>query len=108
MKSYFFLLILVFIACDIEKKTDEIVLKDSNNILKKIAQIFVYCGAENGDCFIAKLNDLFYNLSMEEYTEFTNFRITKQCLTDCVDILSDALKDDSVSEALCSIYVCTN
>ena len=37
MKSYLFLMLLIFIACNDEKKTDEIVLKDANHdILIKI------------------------------------------------------------------------
>ena len=108
MKSYLFLMLLVLIACDDEKKTDEIVLKSSNqNIIEKIAKIFAQCGPENGDCFMAELKDFFYNLNAEDYTEFENFRITSECQNVCVPIFTNALKDEHTSEVLCSIYVCT-
>ncbi len=107
MKSYLFLMLLIFIACNVEKKTEEIVLKDANHeILKKIAKIFAYCGTENGDCFIAKLNELYDDLTFEQSMALKNFELSPQCQNDCVDIFSDIIKDDSQSEVLCEIYVC--
>ena len=107
MKSYLFLMLLIFIACNVEKKTEEIVLKDANHeILKKIAKIFAYCGAENGDCFIAKLNELYDDLTFEQSMALKNFELSPQCQNDCVNIFSDELKDKSLSETLCNIYIC--
>ena len=107
MKSYLFLLLLIFIACDAEKKTDEIILKDGNHdIIKKLAKIFAYCGAKDGDCFMTKMNELLDDLSFEESMALKNFELSPQCQNDCVNIFSDELKDKSLSETLCNIYIC--
>ena len=106
MKSYLFLLLLVFIACNIEEKTDEIILKDFvQDLLIKIADIFKECGVENIDCIIAEMTNLNYELTPEQVKDFENFR-DSPCQNDCVNIFSDVIKDGLITEEFCKNLLC--
>ena len=108
MKSYLFLLLLVFISCDIEKKTDEIILKDiPHDFLKDIYKIIEECGPGNQECIFGKLRDLYFSLSHEELDEIQNFLLSPECQNDCFEIFSDIVKDDSDTEYLCDNIICT-
>ena len=107
MKYYLFLLLLVFIACDVKKKTNEIVLKDfPYDFLEKFANIIDECGMEDGDCISENIADLFYDLTPDQMMEFQNFLSSEECQDDCVDIFSDVIKDDSVTEEFCKFDIC--
>jgi len=108
MKSYLFLLLLVFIACDVEEKTDEIVLKDiGHDFLEDLLKIVQECGGlEEEDCIGQKLMDIYYNLSSEEIEEIKNFLLSPECQNDCVDIFKDLIKDPSQLEQTC-VYICS-
>ena len=109
MKSYLFLLLLVFIACDVEEKTDEIVLKDiGHDFLEELYKIIEECGGlEDEDCIELKLMDIYYNLSSEEIAEIKNFLLSPECQNDCVEIFKDLIKDDSFTQQFCVNIICT-
>ena len=109
MKSYLFLLFLVFIACNIEEKTDEIILKDFvQNLLIKIADIFKECGVENIDCIVAEMTNLNYELTPEQVKDFENFIKSPECQNRCVDTFSEVIKDDSITEEFCKTLLCNS
>jgi len=57
MKSYLFLLLLVFIASDVEEKTDEIILKDfAYDYFEELYYIYEQCDVfKDLDCINDKL-----------------------------------------------------
>jgi len=108
MKSYLFLLLLVFIACDVEKKTNEIVLKDfPHDLLEDMADVIEECGIEDGDCIAQNIMDLLYDLTPDQIDELQKFVLSEECQDDCVDIFSDVIKDDSITEEFCKSEICT-
>ena len=102
MKSYLFLLLLVFIACDVEEKTDEIVLKDiPHDFLNKFHDIIEGCGGFFESCIAGKYLDLLFNLSREELEEIEQFALSPECYGDCVEIMKDVIKDEKILEREC-------
>ena len=103
MKSYLFLLFLVFIACDVEKNIDEI--EDfAYEILKKIADILKECGIDNNDCTGEKMMDLYNELTFDQIMELQNFLISPECENVCVDAFTDVMKD---VEEFCANKLCS-
>jgi len=107
MKSYLFLLLLVFIACNVEKKTNEIVLKDfPHDLLEQIADIFKECELYNESCIDEKMTDLYYNLTYEQLNELQIFILSPECQNDCVDIFLDVFKDEIETQQFCTNNIC--
>jgi len=106
MKYYLFLLLLVFIACDVEKQTDEIILKDyGHDFLDAVADIIEECGIEDDDCITDKFTQLYLNLTPDQALELQQFVLSPECQPDCVEALKDAVKDESLTDVYCN-YIC--
>jgi len=101
MKSYLCLLLLVFISCNVvEKKTDEIVLKDFiHDIFEKLVIIIENCGYDD-DCIEGQYSELINNLTPEQINEYYYFIQTPECRNDCIEIFGNVF-DEAYTEYYC-------
>ena len=106
MKYYLFLLLLAFIACDIvEKKTDEIILKDNiHEFLEKLINIILNCGESDYNCIHGQINNLYYDLYPETFIEITNFLHSPECEKICKDVFIKKL-GGGTTKIYCN-YIC--
>jgi len=108
MKSFFCLLLLAFIVCDvIEKKEEEIVLKDyPHELLENMVNIIVNCG-ENPQCYAMQISELMSKMTQDQLMEYSTFIQSPECKNVCNEIFSGKVSGyiaDSYCNSLCPSY----
>ena len=94
MKSFICIFLLVFIACDVVEKKDEIVLKDfSSDLFEKFVNIIKNCGETNYECIGGQIKEVISEMTIEEITEYHKLIESPECKSECIDIFSGKIYD---------------
>ena len=100
MKSFFCLLLLAFIACNVIEKKEEIILKDfAHEFFEQIVNIIVNCGETNPECIQKQMTDFFNGMTTEERMEFIKLIQNPECKSICDECFSG-----KVSEQFTELY----